>query len=634
LEPIHNILKQYWGYSTFREGQEAIIQSVLEGQDVLAVMPTGGGKSICYQIPALVLGGTCLVITPLVALMVDQVQELQQKGIRAAALHSGLSVSELYAIYDEQAEKPFSFIYLSPERLQSEAFQEEVADWPLQLLAVDEAHCISQWGYDFRPAYLHIVSIRDFFTKVPCIAVTASATEIIRTDIQEKLRLHNPAITLHSFERPNISFSVIDTPLKLFKTTDILSKVKGACIIYCRNRKQTQELAETLTAQGFNANYYHAGLSYLEKQERQQAWIENKVTVLVATNAFGMGINKPDVRLVIHYDSPDAPESFYQEAGRAGRDGLRSYHVLFTNTKDTDRLKMSMESRYPPFARVREVYDALGNYLGIPLYTGEEERFAFHLIPFCTKFKLDMFEVMGALHALELNGYVLRSEAFAHPSTIQVIASKSMIAQMETQFPKLDEVLKQVLRTYSGILSFPVSINEFFLAQQIQASRQYVTDCLQALHHRGMITYVPGHDAPEISYLQNRVPAALLQLNEQHWNLLKQRFQKRVLFMLSLASQRSRCRSRYLLSYFEEQLDHDCGICDICNRKKKNNDRNEMEEIKNSILHTVKQDGVLVIEHFVSKSSVHQKEKILLMIRMLLDESFVQLNTQGELILA
>jgi ATP-dependent DNA helicase RecQ len=441
-----SILQQYWHHDQFRPMQEEIIQSVLDGKDTLALLPTGGGKSICFQVPALITDGLCLVISPLIALMRDQVEGLLQKDIPAVALHSGLSFYEVKQILQQATHGDFKFMYLSPERLETNLFKEYLPALNISLLVVDEAHCVSQWGYDFRPPYLRIANLRDELPEVNIIALTASATPIVQDDIIEKLKFSEPAVFRQSFERPNISYSSFLVDSKINKVIEILSKVSGCSIVYCNSRRQTKEIAYLLGLEQISADYYHAGLSQEIRDQKQQAWIDNKVRVMICTNAFGMGIDKPDVRSVIHYDIPECLENYYQEAGRAGRDGKKSYAVLVYQSENLTALTVLPDRRFPPVPEIKKVYQALADYLQVPVGIGEGQYFDFDLLEFIKNFKLENLLVINTLKVLEQEGHITFSETIFLPSQVNFITSKETLNQFETSHPETEALIKCLLR--------------------------------------------------------------------------------------------------------------------------------------------------------------------------------------------
>ena len=455
-----SVLRTYWGHQSFRGLQEDIVNAVLSGKDTLALLPTGGGKTICYQVPAMMKEGLCLVITPLIALMKDQVDALISKGIDAAMLSNSMNYAAIQKTLTDTAAGNYKFLYVSPERLKSHLFREYIEALNIQLIAVDEAHCISQWGYDFRPSYISIAEIRELIDNVPILAVTASATKTVQQDIVSKLKLNNPAIFLQSFIRPNLSYSVFNVPDKIIKVLEILNKVPGPAIIYCRSRAETKNIAQLLKLKNVSADFYHAGLNSDERSRKQQEWMSNDLRVIVATNAFGMGIDKPDVRTVIHLYVPDCLESFYQEAGRAGRDENKAYAVVVYNEKDIVLLDQLSDKRYPPIATIKEVYQSLVNYLQIAAGCGEGQHFDFDLEYFVAHFKIETSLVVNVLKILEQEGHIIVSDKTLTPSRIQFTADRDSINAVADSYPELDEVIKALMRKYSGILDNSVFVFE------------------------------------------------------------------------------------------------------------------------------------------------------------------------------
>lgn len=569
------ILRQYWGYSAFRPLQEEIIQSVLDQQDTFAILPTGGGKSICYQVPAMVLEGCCLVVTPLVALMQDQVQQLEKRGIAAVALHSGLQQPEVRDILRQAAKGQLKFLYVSPERLGTNLFREALPWLPLSFVAVDEAHCISQWGYDFRPSYLDIASLREARPQLPILAVTASATPDVQQDILDKLTLRSPAVFRQSFERPNLSYSVFRVDARMTKLREIIDKVPGTAIIYCRTRKRTTEIASILQERGISAAAYHAGLPSEDRRTRQTDWIENRIRVMVCTNAFGMGIDKPDVRLVIHTAPPDCLENYYQEAGRAGRDGKRAYAVLLYHSKDREELLAYPDLRFPSMPIIRNVYQALANYLQLPVGLGQDTSYALDLQDFVRKFKLQAQEVIYVLQALQQGGVLSFQEQLFQPSTVLVTAARPDLDALESMHPDLDHLLKILLRNHGGAFDNPVSISEKNLAWLGKTTIDVLTAGLQRLRRMGLIVYKPRRESPQVRFLQNRVQAGDLYIDPLAYKARKTVFEKRIKAMADYLVMETGCRSVTIGRYFGDQQIQDCGVCDLCFAKKKDGVRKQ-----------------------------------------------------------
>jgi ATP-dependent DNA helicase RecQ len=565
-----DILKKYWGYDAFRPLQKDIIDAVLKGDDALALMPTGGGKSICFQVPSLAQEGICLVISPLIALMKDQVLNLKKKGIPALCIYSGMNFIEVKKTLQNAAYGNFKFLYVSPERLETDLFLEFLPILNINLIAVDEAHCISQWGYDFRPPYLRIASIREYFPNVPVLALTASATLEVQKDICEKLNFgKSHHVFQQSFERANLSYSAFELSSKQNKLVTILKKIPGSGIVYCKSRKRTKDIADLLKLNGISADYYHAGLNNDERNSRQEAWIANKTRIICCTNAFGMGIDKPDVRTVIHYDVPDALENYYQEAGRAGRDGQKSYAVLFYNEAELKDLRKQSDIRFPPLEMIRNVYAALCNYFQLPSGSGEGMSYEFDMNSFVKNFKLEVFVVNNVLKIFSQDELINYSEQFFSPSTVKFKGNRRDLEVFEETYPKLDQVIKGLLRFYEGIFDYPVSINETLLAKFISINKDDLISGLNAIQRMDIIDYVPQKEKPQIQFLQNRVNVENLFINESNLRKRKKAFEKRLSAMLDYVSDTDTCRSQMIASYFNDKNVRRCGICDNCLRAKR-----------------------------------------------------------------
>jgi ATP-dependent DNA helicase RecQ len=569
LNQAKTILEQYWKHAAFRPLQEEIIQSVIAGNDTLALLPTGGGKSICFQIPGLMREGLCLVISPLIALMRDQVDNLNNKGITAAALHSGLSFYEVKNTLRDAADGAFKFLYCSPERLESKLFIDFIPVLPISLLVIDEAHCISQWGYDFRPPYLRIASTRKQLGNIPLIALTASATPRVQKDIIQQLGLKETAVFRQSFERPKLSYSSFLVESKINKILDILQNVQGSSIVYCNNRKQTKKIAEALIIQGISADFYHAGLGQPIREMKQQAWLQNKIRTMVCTNAFGMGIDKADVRVVIHHDITECLENYYQEAGRAGRDGKRAYAVLLHQKKDTIELMTNTQKKFPTIKVIKQVYQAIADYLQIPVGSGEGIYYDFDLTEFTKRFKLDLLLTINVLKVLEQEGHIQFSENIFLPTQISFIINKTDLDLFEKQYPKLALVIKALLRTYEGIFDNRISIYEQQLVKTCNCKIEEINHALKQLSTHGIIEYLPKKDSPQIQYLLNRAPAAYLEINQDAYLKRKQLYEERIRTIIEYANKYEGCRSKYIANYFGDPTNKNCGICDNCLQAKK-----------------------------------------------------------------
>lgn len=567
MPDIHAILKEYWGFDAFRPLQQEIIEAVMRGEDTLALLPTGGGKSLCYQVPALAQEGLCLVISPLIALMKDQIEALRSKGVMALGIYSGMSRRQIAQTLKNAAYGESRFLYLSPERLETSLFLEFLPALQLSLIAVDEAHCISQWGYDFRPSYLRIAALRAALPQVPLLALTASATPDVQQDICEKLQLQTPKRFQQSFARPNLSYSVFCVDSKNAKLVDIMNKVQGVAIVYCKSRKRCTEIAGLLQMHGLSAQFYHAGLPSEERSKRQEAWIKNNTRVMVCTNAFGMGIDKPDVRLVVHADAPDSLENYYQEAGRAGRDGKKSYAVLLYSEKDMDELALQHTIRFPLFDEIKTVYNALVNFLQIPVYTGDDTAFPFRFESFTRQFKVDSNLALYALKALESDGWIFFNEKNFTPSTIGFTTSKKDLADFFATHPHHENLLTTLLRTYGGIFDFPVAVSENVIARLLRTKEETVHEDLKKIAAFGLIDYTPQTDSPQIIFRKHRVAANELTMNLQQYNKRKEAYTARAQKMIDYIKSAG-CRSTIINTYFGDAATVACGICDNCLRIK------------------------------------------------------------------
>lgn len=787
LQDIQNILKNYWGYDSFRPLQEEVINSILEGKDTLALMPTGGGKSLCYQVPALVKEGLCLVISPLIALMKDQVENLRKKNITAYAIYSGMSRAEVLNVLKVATESNCKFLYVSPERLETSLFKEYLPGMNVNLIAVDEAHCISQWGYDFRPPYLRIAALREELPDIPILALTASATKEVQDDICEKLtspltplrqgrrgdawgdrypkykiqqivqfenaRLnrknsteaeaalwhllrnsktkykfrrqhpieafivdfvclekglivevdggyHNDeeqkvydefrtatlkqkgfavlrftneevladpyavkkqliefigsldnnrsdtpspfsisdgegsgmrwwAIFRQSFERKNLSYSVFKVDSKINKVIEILKKVQGTSIVYCKSRKRTKEIADLLRLQNISSDFYHAGLPQEERNKRQEDWIKNKIRVIVCTNAFGMGIDKPDVRSVIHADIPDCLENYYQEAGRAGRDGEKSYAVLLYDDRDITELGGMAAVRYPSMDETRTVYQAVSNYLQIPASSGEGNYYDFDINDFVKKFKLNTHTAMYALKALEQDNWLALNEQVFIPSKVKFTTTKEALYEFEKNHPDLEPTIKALLRGYEGIFDFPASISETVLIRLLKKDVEEIKKDLHRLHQYGVLQYEPQKDNPQIFLPRNRVKAEDLSLNLELYNKRKEKFSARVKNIIQYVQELVTCRSKMIGSYFGDTKLHNCKVCDNCLRQKKVHiDEKEFEKISERI-QTVLAPQPMPSKELLDKLGSFKKEKAWKVIEFLQAEDKLEVDKAG-----
>ncbi|NII23763.1 RecQ family ATP-dependent DNA helicase [Pseudoflavitalea sp. X16] len=626
---IHSILKNYWRYDSFRPFQEDIIHSILSGKDTLALLPTGGGKSICFQVPAMAKEGLCLVVSPLIALMKDQVEALRRKGITAFAIYSGMSRKEVINTLKVATDSNCKFLYVSPERLETSLFKEYLPALDINLIAVDEAHCISQWGYDFRPPYLRIAALREELPGIPILALTASATPLVQQDICDKLEFTQPGIFRQSFERPNLSYSLFETDAKINKIVDILQKVPGSSIVYCKSRKRTKSISDLLNMQDIQADYYHAGLPQEERSKKQEAWIKNHTRVIVCTNAFGMGIDKPDVRTVIHADVPDCLENYYQEAGRAGRDGKKAYAVLLYDNKELDELQLLPDVRFPSLETIRTVYQAIVNYLQLPTGSGEGVYYDFDITDFASKFKLDAWTTTYVIKALEQDGWLSFNEQVFLPSKVQFVTNKQWLYEFEESSPVLEPLITTLLRTYEGIFDIPVSIHEKTLAFLLRKEQEEIVKQLKILDANAVIDYLPQKDSPQLYFLRRRVKAEDLVIDMVDYKKRKQQYQERIAAIIHYIRERKQCRSQYIAVYFGDNTTRDCGICDNClNRQEQPLTAEEFKQIHQRIVDIIGAHSITADELLYQLNGI-KKEKAWQVISFLQAEQKISVNEKG-----
>lgn len=559
--------------------------SVAAGRDTLALLPTGGGKSICFQVPAMMNDGLCLVVTPLIALMKDQVENLNRRGIPAFAIYAGMQTRDVDKVLALAREGEIKFLYVSPERLQSKRFLWYCEVLPVKLIAVDEAHCISQWGFDFRPAYLQIATIREHFPNAPILALTATATQKVKEDICERLQLNDPAVFVKSFARANLSYSVLEEEGKLGKLRQILDRVPGSAVVYCRNRRQTKDIAGLLTSQGISAGYYHAGLPGLERAARQEAWIKNELRVMVCTNAFGMGIDKPDVRLVVHADVPDSIEAYYQEAGRAGRDEEKAYAVLLYQAHDLTEMKERIPLQFPSLEEIRDIYQALVNYLQVPVGSIEGVYYDFDINDFVKRFSINITLAFSALRILEQGGFLQLSESVFMPSRVEFVRDRDGLEDYERVNPDMEPLIKTLLRTYEGIFDNPVPIFEKQLARLMRVDEQDIAHDLELLHRQAVLRYQPRKDQPQLCFLQERVSAQYLHIDMALQQQRRKAMEERVDAITVYARNSEVCRTQQLVAYFGEKDTAPCGVCDVCVKKQKGDMKlKEFGELSKAVL--------------------------------------------------
>ncbi len=625
MEKYVNILKKYWGYDSFRPLQDQIVKSIGENKDTLALMPTGGGKSITFQVPAMAKDGLCIVVTPLIALMKDQVAHLRKRNIKAACIYTGMTKREILTVLDNCIlDEDYKFLYVSPERLESELFITKVKQMNICQIAVDESHCISQWGYDFRPSYLRIAKIRDIHPNAPIIALTATATKRVVEDIQEKLKFKNKNCIRKSFERKNLYYVVRNTEDKETYLLKILHNQPGCAIVYVRNRKKTKETADFLIANNITACHYHAGLSNEIKDKHFNLWFEGKCRVMVATNAFGMGIDKADVRIVVHLDLPDNLESYFQEAGRAGRDEKKAYAVMLYNKTDERKLKKRISDNFPEKDFIRKVYDKLGNYFELAVGSGLNVTFDFNFGDFCQKFALPIFPTYSALNILTQAEYIDFQEDVTKQSRIVFAVEKEELHLLNGATKIQSQLIEMLLRSYTGLFTDSVIIDEELLAKRLGIDKKEVCENLIQLSRERLINYIPHKQTPQITYTCFRVAMNNINISKAVYENRKSLFEERINSILEYAKSENICRSRILLNYFDENLGNDCGHCDICIEKKKK--ASNLNSIEQAILNLLKQNALDITE---IKARIKIKDELITQaIRLMSDKGLIQMNKE------
>ncbi len=621
IEDIHGILKQYWGYSSFRPLQEEIIQSVLEKRDTLALLPTGGGKSICFQVPTLAAKGMALVVSPLIALMEDQVYNLKSRNIPAISLTGNLSLREMDIALENAVNGKYKFVYLSPERLQNELVRARIKRMSINLLAIDEAHCISQWGYDFRPSYMGIKEIRELLPQVPVLALTATATPKVVADIQEKLGFPHTNAIQKSFFRPNLHYNLVRTEEKWGNTLKIFHKIKGSGIIYCRNRRHTVEISNWLTQNRISSDYYHAGLSQEVRRNKQQEWLENNPRIMVCTNAFGMGIDKPDVRLVVHLELPDSLEAYFQEAGRAGRDGETSYSIVIVDPSDVDLLKHRYLDSFPDLQFIKRVYQALANTLQLAVGSGENQVFGFDIAEFAKNYSIPTPKTYQALKILEREGILSLNDGVKQSSRLMITTDRQTLYDYQLRNPKMDILIKTLVRSYGGLDIEYTPINERLLAKRLNTSVKSVFFSLQRLKEHGLMDYIPNPEKAQITFLRARQKTDYLSISDQN---LKDRYhdlQKRIESVVSYVENKGECRSSFLLRYFGETNTTDCGHCDVC--RAKNTRPLDMDKLIQEIKTTLGAFESLSLDELAQKLQLKNKD-LMPALRWLIDNKTIK----------
>jgi len=622
LEKFRQILYKYWGYKDFRPLQDEIIHSVASGTDTLGLMPTGGGKSITFQVPALVQEGICLVITPLIALMKDQVENLQQRGIKALAIYSGMTRDEIDIALENAIYGNFKFLYISPERIKTELFQIRVQKMNVNLIAVDESHCISQWGYDFRPSYLELAALRKLLPGVPFLALTATATPEVVDDIQDKLGFTTKNVFRKSFERKNLVYVVRETEDKLKELLKIAGNVKGTGIVYVRNRKKTKEISLFLRKNGLSADYYHAGLSNVVRTQKQDDWKKGRTKIIVSTNAFGMGIDKPDVRFVVHIDLPDSLEAYFQEAGRAGRDEKKSYAVLLFNNTDKVSVDRRIASSFPEIKEIKKVYQALGNFLQIPTGGGKGIAYDFNMGSFASAYKLNILTTYSALQVLQKEGYIEFTEEVHNPSMLHFTMNRDDLYKFQVENEGFDGFIKLVLRLFSGLFSDFAAINEQLLAKKAGIGVEQVYKYLNHLNQYGVVKYIPQRQTPYIVFTEERLDDKTLYISHENYTFRKERYVDRIQAVMTYATENKKCRSQQLLAYFGEKNSYPCGQCDVCISKNELDlSRYEFNLMMNDISHQALERPISLEEMVDKLSRRYTEEKLIKVIQWLLDNS-------------
>ena len=623
MTPVE-ILKEYWGYDSFRPKQEDIVKAALEDRDVLAILPTGGGKSICFQVPAMLREGIAIVVTPLIALMKDQVQNLLDKGIKALCVNAGMGPREVELTLNNAAFGDFKFLYVSPERLGTRLFQSYVQQMNVSYIVVDEAHCISQWGYDFRPDYLNIGAIREM-VDAPVIALTATATPQVAEDIMARLKFQDKCLIKSGFERPNLSYIVRNCEDKLGQLLSICNNVAGTGIVYVRSRKKTEELAAFLTANGIDSSFYHAGLGPDSRSDRQARWKSGKIRVMVCTNAFGMGIDKPDVRFVIHFDVPDSPEAYFQEAGRGGRDGKRSFAVLLWNNQDIKRLKQIATVSFPSLEYMEDIYHKVHAFYEIPYDTGMGRQLKFDLEEFCSRFKLQRQAAYYSIVYIERTGHWTLSEDVDISTKVQISVSRNELYDVDFEDPRMSAILEMLMRRYTGVFSYPVPIDEEYISSHIGVQVPMLRQLLYKMSLEHVIRYIPCDHATVLYLHHDRLRPKNLNLDPERYDLLKGSCERRMQKMIDYIQEDDTCRSSYLLEYFGQTESKDCATCDVCRNQRVPNDNTQLRnQIRSFILDEMK--GVYSLEAVSSRfGSAENKssERCLSVLRSLIDEGDV-----------
>ncbi len=616
------ILKTYYGFDQFRPEQADIVKAICEGKDTLGLLPTGGGKSICFQVPALLREGLCIVVTPLVALMKDQVENLKSKDIKAVALYNGMSRKELTFELENCVNGHYKFLYVSPERLASKAFTDFARHMPISMLTVDEAHCISQWGYDFRPPYVDIAQFRALFNNLQCVALTASATPEVVKDIVAKLELKSAVIIQKSFARTNLIYAVQNTEQKRDKLLDLCKKIQGSGLIYVKNRRKTADIASFLSQNGISADHYHAGLEHSVRTEKQAAWKNNQTKVMVCTNAFGMGIDKPDVRFVIHEQKPDSLEAYYQEAGRAGRDGQKAFAILLYHASDFIDDEKNCQSKFPSVDQVIRVYELLCNHLRIAVGSGLNQNYPFDIQAFAKQYQINLPTVYSSIKFLEQEGFLQSNEGFYMPSRLKILCHYEALYAWQMQHKTADELIKVLLRSYGGLFDFYMPIYEYDISRRVHQSVNWVKSQLSQLHEAGIIDYIAQSNEPNLYFLDNRPPK--LSFSEQKIEFLRNRYRDKLAYMNRYVLNTHQCRTKLLVEYFGEHMPNDCGYCEVCIKEKKQHKDSQTERLKSILA-----NQSLTLQEILDQIESEQRTEYLHILRWLKEQNWVAEDSNG-----
>ncbi len=628
MAEYHDTLKKYWGYSSFRPLQEDIIRSVMAGRDTLGLMPTGGGKSLTFQVPAMTLPGICIVVTPLIALMKDQTEGLKKLQIKAAAVHSGLNRDEIDVALNNCVYGGYKFLYVSPERLGTELFRIRFQAMPVNLITVDEAHCISQWGYDFRPSYLKISELRQYHPAVPILALTATATLPVVEDIQQKLQFRKRNLMQSSFRRANLIYAVKYSENKDGDVVDMVRKLRGTGIVYVRSRKKSVDIARLLSKEGISADYYNAGLEHGRRNEVQQRWTVGKIRVIVATNAFGMGIDKADVRFVIHADLPDAPEAYFQEAGRAGRDGRKAFAILLYAPADATSINQRINTHFPDMATIKNTYAALGNFLQLPVGSGKGVSFDFNLNDFTRTYKLSPFMAYSSLKILELEGYIELTDEINNPSRIKFIMNRDDLYRFQVSNSLFDAFIKLLLRSYTGVFTEYAAIDEAMLSRRAGAEPETIKQYLLKLSSLGVINYLPQKRTPLIIFHEERLEEKAIYISKETYQNRKDRYTERANAMLAYAVSKDRCRSQSLLAYFGEAGSPPCGECDVCRERNSSDLKQEEFSMIREEIRAVLALGPLQTDELFDRVAV-SRDKVIETMQWMLDNNEAEIMGDG-----